>query len=158
MILGVGIGFPLMIGIVGLGLGQVFTAYPLIYTTLKYAGSAYMLWLAWKIANSKPAGLSGEAASQPLTFLQGALFQWINPKGWVMAVTAISTYTLQSDIYTGVAVVVAVFVFMGFTSATGWALFGVSLRRFLNDPAWYKTINYVLAALLVVSLVPMLKH
>jgi threonine/homoserine/homoserine lactone efflux protein len=158
MIMGVVIGFPLMIGVVGLGLGWVFETYPVIYTVLRYAGCAYMLWLAWKIATAKPAGQDGGNATAPMTFLQGVLFQWINPKGWVMAVTALSAYTLRADYLTGVAVVVGMFGFMGITSATGWAMFGVSLRRWLNDPAWFRAINLGLAVLLAASLAPLLWH
>jgi threonine/homoserine/homoserine lactone efflux protein len=157
MIFGIGIGFPLMIGIIGLGLGQVFEAYPQINTAMKVLGAAYMLWIAWKIATSRPNDGSG-IAGKPFTFLQGALFQWVNPKGWMMAMTALSAYTLQSDYYTGVAVVVATFVLMGFTSASAWAVFGASLRHVMNDPKWFRIINLGLAATLVASLYPMLAH
>jgi threonine/homoserine/homoserine lactone efflux protein len=158
MILGVTIGFPLMIGIVGLGLGQMFKSYPVIYTVLKYAGSAYMLWLAWKIANSRPSGDAGSDRSNPMTFLQVAAFQWINPKAWIMAVTALSAYTVAANYTTGVAIVVSVFAFMGLTSASGWAMFGVSLRQLLSDPKWYRVINVGLALLLVASVIPILLH
>jgi threonine/homoserine/homoserine lactone efflux protein len=158
LILGVCLGFPLMIGCVGLGLGKIFEANPLIYQTMKYAGAAYMLWLAWKIATSKPSGEGGADVGSPMTFLQAAGFQWINPKAWVMAVTSLSAYTIASHYYVGVAAVVGTFVFMGLTSASTWALFGVGLKHILNDIRYYKYINYGLAAALVASLVPMLWH
>ncbi len=81
-----------MILVVGLGLGQVFERYPVTYEILRYAGGAYMLWLAWKIANSGPVG-EGKTSGSPLTFLQAALFQWVNPKAWVITISAIATYT-----------------------------------------------------------------
>jgi threonine/homoserine/homoserine lactone efflux protein len=158
MICGVGLGFPLMIACVGLGLGKVFEIFPQIYTALKYAGAAYMLWLAYKIATATPSSGDEDQNAQPLTFLQGAAFQWINPKGWIIAVTVLSAYTLASDYYFGVVVVVATFVFMGFTSAATWALFGVILKDIMGNPKWFKLINYGLAALLVLSLIPMLRH
>jgi threonine/homoserine/homoserine lactone efflux protein len=158
MIVGVGIGFPVLILCVGLGLGQVFEAYPIIYTVMKFAGAAYMLWLAFKIASAKHSDGGAVAASKPMTFLQGCAFQWVNPKAWIMGVTALSAYTLASDYYFGLAAVVAVFVFMGFTSAATWALFGVALKSVMNDARWFRLINIGLSALLVVSLVPMLGH
>jgi threonine/homoserine/homoserine lactone efflux protein len=155
MIFGVGLGFPLMIACVGLGLGKVFEVFPQIYTALKYLGAAYMLWLAYKIGTSKPSSDENGRDAKPLTFLQGAAFQWVNPKGWIMAVTALSAYTLASDYYYGVAVIVATFIFMGFTSAATWALFGVILKDLMGNPKWFRVINYGLAALLILSLIPL---
>lgn len=156
LVLGVTFGFPLMIGLVGLGLGRVFETYATLYTVLKFAGAAYMLYLAWKIATSEPSG-SGEANdNKPISFVQMALFQWINPKGWIMAVTALSAYTSSSAYYTGVAVVVATFVVMGLTSAIAWALFGAGLKQVMSDPRYFRLINIGLAVLLVASLVPIL--
>ena len=158
MIAGVGVGFPLMIACIGLGLGKIFEVYPQIYVALKYAGAAYMLWLAFKIATSKPSNGGDTTAAKPLTFLQGCAFQWVNPKAWIMGITALSSYTLANDYYYGVLAVVATFVLMGFTSAATWALFGAVLKSVMGDPRWFRTINYGLAALLVLSLVPMLRH
>ena len=158
LVMGVCIGFPLMIGCVGLGLGRIFENYPVIYQVMKYAGAAYMLWLAWKIATSKPSGADGSEVGSPMTFIQAAGFQWINPKAWVMAVTALSAYTVSSDYYFGVGAVVGTFVFMGLTSAVTWALFGVGLKHVLNDARYFRMINMALALALVASLVPMLWH
>jgi threonine/homoserine/homoserine lactone efflux protein len=158
LVIGVAIGFPLMIACIGLGLGQVFETFPLIYTVLKYAGAAYMLWLAYKIATSMPSSGEGTEDAKPLSFVQMALFQWINPKGWIMAVTALAAYTVASQYYLGVALVVGTFVFMGLTSAATWAAFGSSLRNVMNDPRWFRVINVALALTLVASLWPMLAH
>ncbi len=152
MIMGVAIGFPIMVAVVGLGLGKVFETYPIIYQILKYAGSAYLLWLAYKIAISKPSTDELRSDTKPLTFIQGALFQWINPKAWVMAVTTLSAYTLPTNYFTSLSIVVAVIALMGITSASGWALFGSSLRHVMNDPRYYRAINITLALLLVGSL------
>src|ERR1044072_379035 len=92
---GITLGFGLMTLIVGMGLGEIFKLYPMLYTTLAYAGAAYMLYLAWKIATTRSVG-EGKAASRPLTFVQAAAFQWVNPKAWVMAVTAIPTYSIPN--------------------------------------------------------------
>jgi threonine/homoserine/homoserine lactone efflux protein len=158
MIFGVAIGFPAMIACIGLGLGKVFEVYPQIYTVMKYAGAAYMLWLAWKIATAKLEAAGEAAAGAPLTFVQAALFQWINPKGWVISITALSAYTVASDYRFGLITVVLIFALMSFSSCTTWALFGMGLRHILNDPRYFRGINIALAALLVASLVPMLWH
>jgi threonine/homoserine/homoserine lactone efflux protein len=158
MILGVGIGFPMMIGLIGLGLERVFEVVPQFYTILKYGGALYMLYLAWKIATSTPTKNSDTKAGKPLGFVQMCLFQWINPKGWIMAITALSSYTVASSYGTGVAIVVATFVFMGFSSAVLWVSFGAALKSVMNDPRYFRAINLGLASLLVLSLVPMLLH
>ena len=158
LIFGVGIGFPLMIACLGFGLGKVFEIYPIIYTALKYIGAAYMIWLAWKIATSKPTSLDDGVVREPLTFLQGCAFQWVNPKAWIMGVTALSAYTIASSYYVGVAAVVGTYVLMGLSSASTWALFGVGLSHVMNDPRYFRIINLALALLLVASLLPMLWH
>ncbi len=158
LILGVAVGFPFMIGLVGLGLGRLFEVYPFIYSGLKYAGAAYMLWLAFKVATSKQVDAGEVEAVPPMTFVQGALFQWVNPKGWMVAVTMLSSYTLSHDYWTGVATIVATATVMGFASASGWALFGSSLRHVMSDPRYFRWINVSLGVLLVVSIVPMLWH
>jgi threonine/homoserine/homoserine lactone efflux protein len=156
MILGVALGFPMMIGVIGLGLGALFDAVPVLYVVLKMAGAAYMLWLAWKIANAGPAGAAGPDAPKPMSFLQGAAFQWVNPKGWVMAVTALSTFTIADQYYAGLTAIVLTFMVVGLTSAATWALFGVGLRHVMSDRRYYRAINVALALALVASLWPLL--
>jgi threonine/homoserine/homoserine lactone efflux protein len=157
LIFGVWLGFPAMIAVIGLGLGQVFATFPAIYTFMKYAGAAYMLWLAFKIATSTPNS-DGGSYSPPLTFLQAASFQWINPKGWTMAVASLTAYTLPQNYNFGVAAVATAFLISGAGSSFCWALFGTLLRRVLSNPKWFRVINIVLALSLVVSLLPMLIH
>jgi threonine/homoserine/homoserine lactone efflux protein len=157
-IMGVCIGFPLMIACIGFGLGKVFEIYPWIYVALKYAGAAYMIWLAWKIAVSKPSDDDGIANGEPVTFLQACAFQWVNPKAWIMGVTALPAYTVAAQYTVGVLAVVSTFVFMGFTSALTWVLFGAGLKHILDDVRYFRIINIGLALALVASLVPMLWH
>jgi threonine/homoserine/homoserine lactone efflux protein len=157
-IMGVAIGFPLMIACIGFGLGKIFEIYPWIYEALKYAGAAYMVWLAWKIAMSKPSRDDDIANAEPVTFLQACAFQWVNPKAWIMGVTALSAYTVAAHYMIGVLAVVGTFLFMGFTSALTWVMFGAGLKHVLNDERYYQYINWGLAVALVTSLVPMLWH
>ena len=158
LIAGVAIGFPFQILCIGLGLGKIFEVYPILLVFLKVAGAAYMLWLAWKIANSKPTTDVSSNPAKPLSFLQGCAFQWVNPKAWIMGVTAISAYTLAANFYAGLATIVGVFMFMGFNSASLWAFSGAALKNLMNDPRYFKAINLTLAVLLVASLAPILWH
>ncbi len=155
--LGIGIGFTVMVVLVGLGLGELFERYPTVYTGLRVAGGIYMLWLAWKIANSGPVG-EGRARGTPMTFLQAALFQWVNPKAWVMAITAIAAYTLPDEYLRSVLLVALVFGAVNLPSVSTWALFGVGLRHVLNNPRVLRAFNITMAVLLVLSLAPLLYH
>jgi threonine/homoserine/homoserine lactone efflux protein len=98
--LGIGAGFlSLLIGVgLGLGLGALLHSVPLLYTVLKFAGGAYLLWVAWKIGTSRSLG-DGKVGAQPMTFFGAAAFQWVNPKAWVMAVTAMATYADDAQYY-----------------------------------------------------------
>ncbi|UWP95783.1 LysE family translocator [Aliiroseovarius crassostreae] len=158
--LGIGIGFTVMIVLVGAGLMQVFDAVPVSYTVLKGLSVAYLLWLAWKIAHAgapgKGAGQgAGQAGATPMTFLQAAAFQWVNPKAWAMALTAISAYapdrTLQA-----VLVVALIFGAVNLPSVSVWTLLGQQIRRVLTNPARLTAFNVTMAALLVASLYPVL--
>jgi threonine/homoserine/homoserine lactone efflux protein len=155
--LGISCGFFSLVLAVGLGLGAAFQAYPLLYTVLRYVGAAYLLYLAWKIATSGPASDASGTESKPQTFMQAALFQWVNPKAWVMAVGAISTYTPLQGYFTNVVIISAVFAIINLPSVCVWAGFGSLLRNALRDPFWLRVFNGGMAVLLVVSLYPMLK-
>jgi threonine/homoserine/homoserine lactone efflux protein len=153
--LGIGLGFMLMVMLVGLGVGQAFALFPWLHDAMKIGGFAYMLFLAWKIANAGTIG-EGRAAARPMTFLQAAAFQWVNPKAWAMALSATATYTLADDFVASVAVVAVTFGLVNLPTVSTWALFGVWLRRFLSDAKTVRYFNVGMAVLLVASLVPVL--
>ncbi len=153
--LGVGIGFPLMVAVVGLGLSGVFQAAPGLYDALKWMGAAYMLWLAWRIANAGPVQAGEAARGQPMTFLAAAAFQWVNPKAWVMAVTAVATYSVPDRFGLSVLLVAGVFGLVGLPSIGLWAACGLALRRLLADPRHVALFNRAMALLLVASLWPL---
>ena len=154
---GITLGFGLMTVLVGMGLGEVFKLYPVLYKALSYAGAAYMLYLAWKIAMTRSMG-EGKAGSRPMTFLQAAAFQWINPKAWVMAVTAITTYTIPSAYTFSVFLLTAMFMAMAVPGCSVWVLFGTGVRRWLENPVRLRVFNVAMASLLVLSLVPAFWH
>jgi threonine/homoserine/homoserine lactone efflux protein len=156
--LGVALGFTLMIMLIGLGIMQIIEAVPGSTLIITIASGLYLLYMAWKIANTgtSPAE-NGQAVtgSKPFTFLQAALFQWVNPKAWTMALTAISAYAPKSQGWVGVLVVAGVFGIINLPSTGAWALMGAKMRRFLSDPIRLRAFNIVAALLLVASLYPM---
>ncbi|GAW36631.1 cysteine/O-acetylserine efflux protein [Roseovarius sp. A-2] len=154
--LGIGLGFPLMVFCVGLGVMRVFDLWPLSYTLLKAVSVAYLLWLAWKIAHAAPPRAATEQAEgTPLTFLQSAAFQWVNPKAWSMALSAITLYATGRDL-AAVLWVAGVYVAMSTISTTSWTVLGQQVRRLLKSPGRLRLFNRVMAALLVATLVPVL--
>jgi threonine/homoserine/homoserine lactone efflux protein len=154
-LLGINIGFPLMLCAIGFGFGVVLTRHPLIYTLIKYCGAIYLLYLAWKISQSAAPG-SAESKPKPFTFLQAALFQWVNPKAWVIAVGAIATYARIDSFNLDMFVIFTGFVIVGGSSMVAWLLIGTGLRRFLESRRTLLLFNYSMAGLLVISILPML--
>jgi threonine/homoserine/homoserine lactone efflux protein len=150
---GVALGFGLMVLAVGLGLGAVFQAYPAAYTVLKYAGAAYLLFLAWQIATAG-AVEEGETRGRPIGFMEAAAFQWLNPKGWVMAVGAVSTYAAVAAFPLNMALMAFLFGSLGILSSATWLGFGTGLKRLLTSPRTVRAVNITLALLLVASLWP----
>lgn len=154
--LGIGVGFLILLIAVGLGLGALLHSVPLLYTILKFAGGAYLVWIAWKIASSRSLS-EGSAGAEPMSFVQAAAFQWVNPKAWVMAVSAMATYTSEQSYLVSVMIVGLIFAVVNVPSVSTWAGFGSALRQWLSDPVRLKWFNITMAVLLVVSLWPMLR-
>ncbi len=151
--LGIGIGFTAMIVLVGVGLMQVFDAFPVAYMILKILSVAYLLYLAWKIANAAPPG-DADATGTPMTFLQACAFQWVNPKAWAMALTAVSVYTPTQDV-AAILLTALIFGVINLPACSTWMFIGQQMRRFLTNPARLRAFNIAMATLLVASLYPM---
>ncbi len=152
--LGVALGFTVMAAVMGLGLGALFHSLPWARPALTVLAVLYMLWLAWKIATAAPPR-EGAAAGRPLTFLQAAGFQWVNPKAWMMAIGAMTVYAPGGEPWR-IALVAGVFGAVNLPSVGCWAFAGTQLRRLLTNPARLRAFNWTMAALLVASLVPVL--
>ncbi|AWD22911.1 LysE family translocator [Fuscovulum blasticum] len=150
--LGISAGHALMVFLVGMGLAGLFKAWPPALTGLKLASVAYMLWLAWKIAHAAAPG-EGRARPQPMTFLQAAAFQWVNPKAWAMALGAVAAYVTMPSTAAYLAVA-GTFCLVNLPSVSLWAVAGQGLRRWLDDPRRLRLFNWTMAVLLVASLYP----
>jgi len=154
-ILGISAGLGVMVVAMGWGLSGVFRTFPILHEILKWLGAAYMLWLAWKIATA--TGINDKSATgQPMTFLEAAAFQWLNPKAWAMALGAATTYTPEGSGSLTVLVLAGTFMLVGAPCSAAWAGFGQGLRRFLDRPAILRAFNVTMAVLLVASLYPLM--
>jgi threonine/homoserine/homoserine lactone efflux protein len=151
---GVVIGFAFMVGAVGLGFGTIFIAYPMLQTILKYAGAAYVIYLAAAIAMSEPVPPGQDNRRGPMTFWGAAMFQWVNVKGWVMVISTITAYAGIASFPWNIAIQVALSLLLGVAATATWVQSGSSLRSFMTSPKAVRAFNIVMAALLLASLYP----
>ena len=155
-ILGITFGFPVMLLIVGLGLAKVFLAVPMVHLVFKYVSIVYLVYLAWRIATVAAVG-AAQGTAKPLTFVQAAAFQWVNGKAWIIAVSAVSTYTVvNSTLLLQISAIAAMDIGITLVSVSCWTLFGHFLRDYLITDARRRRFNYTMAALLLISIMPVL--
>jgi len=153
--LGVSIGFGVMVLLVGIGLVKIFDAYPMSYSILKIISVVYLLYLAFKIATAAAPQQQG-SNSQPITFFQAAAFQWVNPKAWSMALTSISIYA-ASTAFSSIAIVAVVFALVNIPSVSVWAVLGQQLQRLLTSQLRLRLFNGSMGLLLVLSVIPVIQ-
>ena len=154
-VLGIGLGFPLMIFVVGFFLGELFQQSAALRATLRWGGAAILLWLAWKVASSGGIG-SVSGGPRPFTFVEAAAFQWINPKAWTMAVAITSQFVTAAAPLASAGTVAVTFVAVGLTSAGSWAAAGTAMTRWLTTEGrmrWFNRAMGGLIALCVLLLV-----
>ncbi|NTZ09877.1 LysE family translocator [Burkholderia metallica] len=154
---GISTGVAILMLCVGFGLGEAFKRLPLLYTILEAASVAYLLYLAWRIGTSGEVKAHG-AKPRPMTFVEAAAFQWVNPKAWMMVLTAATTVQLSADYGMNAAWMSVVFILIGFPCICLWAAFGLGLRRFLSNPRALRIFNVTMAVLLILSLYPLVAH
>ncbi|HEX3708402.1 MAG TPA: LysE family translocator [Pseudolabrys sp.] len=152
--IGITIGFVVLLIVCAAGLGVLVTTVPALLIALKTACGLYMLWLAWKVATANTTGDDEKAPGQPLTLFQAAAFQWVNPKALVVSLSAIAIYVRPENRMFDFLILLAVFTTTTAGSVVTWAGFGVGLRRFLKDPVHARTFNVAMALLLVASIIP----
>jgi threonine/homoserine/homoserine lactone efflux protein len=153
-IAGITIGFAFMVGAVGLGFGTIFIAYPVLQTILKYAGAAYLIYLAAAIAMSEPVQPGQDNRRGPMTFWGAAMFQWVNVKGWVMVIGTITAYAGIASFPWNIVIQVVLSLLLGVVSTSTWTLSGSSLRPLMTSPLMVRVFNVVMAVLLLASLYP----
>ncbi|ANK81492.1 MAG: hypothetical protein TEF_12330 [Rhizobiales bacterium NRL2] len=152
--LGVGLGFVFMVLVLGSGAGRLVAETPELLMMLKAVSVVYMLWLAWKIANAAPPEAAA-APGRPLTFLQAAGFQWVNPKAWAMALSAVTVYAPGQD-FLSILAVGLIFGAINLPSVSSWTLAGQQMRRLIGSRRRLRIFNLMMAALLLASLYPVL--
>ena len=153
-IAGVALGFAFMVFLVGLGIIAIFNAFPPLYTILKVLSALYLLWLAWKIATAAPPDAK-TPTGRPFSFWQAVAFQWVNPKGWMMAISATSIYAPDQTL-PAITAIAALFGLIGAPCMAAWALLGQEMRRILNTPARLRGFNISMGVILVLSMIPVL--
>ena len=147
-IAGIIMGVALLNISVGLGLGALFNQFPLIQQVLRLAGSAYLLWLAYKLLNFSTIGSSDSGPKRPFGFWQATAFQYINPKAWIMVISANASFSLSGDDYwLSVAMIILAFILVGSPSITLWAIFGQYIKHYLGNPRYLKCFNVGMALL-----------
>ena len=152
-ILGIAIGCQVILVCVALGLGQLLTGFPQAVTALRVGGALYLLYLAWQLVRTRDLKSDGYNA-KPLTFMQAALFQWVNPKAWMMILTGVATFTQPQDFTLSVAIVAGTFLIVGLPLISSWNLFGAVLKIWLHRGRRLRAFNQAMAVLLVASLYP----
>jgi threonine/homoserine/homoserine lactone efflux protein len=151
-ILGNSVGMAALIAITGLGLGQVFGAYPVLHQVLRWAGTAYLLYLSWRIASAGQARATA-GNDRPLTFLQSAALQWVNPKAWSAAVIALALYTSgQTAFMTQALWIAGVFLVLSILSCSVWCAFGSVIGRLLTSPHLLRAFNWTMGGLVAASI------
>jgi threonine/homoserine/homoserine lactone efflux protein len=154
---GVALGFTLMVICVGLGIGAVFEIFPMLFSILKVIGISYLFWMAWRIANASGDLNTSNSNTKPFTFLQAASFQWVNPKAWVMAITStLSFITNPEHGFIQVLIIAFIYLLSGIISTNTWTLGGVYLKKLIKNALHVRIFNIIMAILIVASVLPVI--
>jgi len=155
-IAGILLGMTTMIALAGFGLGGFFKAYPEAHSALRVVGAAYLLFLAYKISTAASPGDGEDDGGKPLTPVQAALFQWVNPKGWTFILALVATFTTAEHYLLQIVLFVLINLIVTFTATSSWTLFGHAIGRFLTGaPRRLRMFNMVMGLLLVATVIPM---
>jgi len=155
-IVGIIVGCQVLLWSIALGLGQLLEAYPQAALLLKACGGMFLLYMAYQLARPRKSKLEVDQEIKPLTFMQAALFQWVNPKAWLMLVTVISTFSNREHFFGSVSIIAVFFFFMGFPLISAWNIGGVALKSWLHQGQRLLRFNRAMAVLLLLSMYPMM--
>lgn len=154
---GILLGFSAMVFLVGMGLAGVFAKFPVLHQIIKYIGAIYMLYLAYQIIRSSSSLKEVKSAHRPLSFFKAVLFQWVNPKAWVMAIGAVSAFTVITlPMVSQVIIISLIYFLVGVPCIAFWLFGGVAVRRYLNNPRYLQIFNVTMGILLIASIILML--
>ncbi|WP_322015648.1 LysE family translocator [Paraburkholderia sp. J12] len=156
-ILGISSGVFALMLCVGFGLGEAFRQVPVLFTVLEAASVAYLLYLAWKIGTSGELKMK-KGEHRPMRFHEAIAFQWVNPKAWMMVLTAATTIRLSADFGVNTLAMAVLFYVIGLPCICLWAAFGTGVRRFLSNPQRLRAFNVAMALALVASMYPLVAH
>jgi threonine/homoserine/homoserine lactone efflux protein len=148
---GICLGFPLMVLIIALGFGAIFIQYAWLQQAFKILGSAYMLYLAYKVLTSHNKPKTGGSA-QPIGFYKAILLQWVNPKAWLMGVSAIAMFTITHNPFTNAIALSLIFLLTCLPCVGAWLLFGAALQKILKEEHHRRWFNIAMAACLAASI------
>ncbi len=160
LILGISLGFLTMVFAIGFGFGQILKSFPLLYSVLKYCCLGYVCWLAWKIATSKSLGNDANSSEnsngfdKPISFVQAALLQLLNPKAWAVSLIITVSYTTPENYFNSLILLIFFFGIVNLPSISIWAISGTFLRHLLIQGNRITIFNRIMALLLVGSMIP----
>ncbi len=153
-LLGIALGVPVMVLLIGFGLGSLFQQSPLLHDVIQIAGILYLLYLSWHIAHSASVA-KGEQPAKPFSFFKAALFQWVNPKAWIMVTGAVATYTSVGNAFISEVLIIALaYLMMALPCVGVWLLFGKHIKHYLQSQHHLVWFNRSMAILLVLSITP----
>lgn len=155
-ILGISVGCQVLLFAIALGLGQLLEVYPQAALVLKVCGGAFLVYMAYQLARPRKSKLEVDKEIKPLTFIQAALFQWVNPKAWLMLVTVVSTFSNREHYLVSVLTMAIIFFLMGIPLISAWNIGGVALKGWLQQGQRLVRFNQAMAALLLISMYPMM--
>src|SRR5690554_4046159 len=156
-ILGISIGCQLLLMCIALGLGQLFRLYPPLVVVLRVLGALFLLTIAYRLLTSRAEGTCQARAIRPFTFLEAALFQWANPKAWMMFLTAFATFADPLEPVVSTAIIGLVFLLLGTPLICAWNIGGVWLKDWLRQDERLFHFNQLMVLLLLASLYPLVR-
>lgn len=156
-ILGISLGVAVLMLCVGFGVGALLYRVPGLYTALEAASVAYLLYLAWKIGTAGDVKMR-KGGGRPMRFHEAIAFQWINPKAWMMVMTAATTIRLSANFGENTVLMAGLFYVIGLPCICLWAAFGTGVRRFLSSPLRLRAFNVAMALALIASMYPLAVH
>jgi len=150
---GVVAGMAMMMGTAVTGLGSVITTIPSLLVALKWIGSAFLLWLAWKVATAPP--MRSQLGEETIGFWKSMAFQWINPKSWIVSASAAASYgsAVQGTVFIRALSIASTFAIAATMACAVWLVFGVALKQWLGDEKNSRVFNMFMGILLAASVV-----